>query len=160
MDRITLTDSDGEGIICAVYTGICEKLLSCRNIGSGGDEISDKGAEGLRGGMTAFDTSLTLLLDFEQYENDPYIRTLMRDACHRGLYALVNSAAMNGVGPNTEISRIVFWPASLSFVLAIVFWGLSIYCAVRWYRRHKVWKAEKQPRTGHENLHPEGTNSH
>jgi hypothetical protein len=95
--------------------------------------------------MTAFDTSLTLLLDFEQYENDPYIRTLMREACHRGLYALVNSAAMNGVGPNTEISKIIFWPVTLSFVLAVIFWGLTAFCAVRWHRRRKAWIAKKQP---------------
>ena len=94
-------------------------------------------ADGLRGGMNAFDASLTLLLDFEPYENDPYIRTLMREACHRGLYALVNSAAMNGVGPNTEISKVVFWPATLSFVLAIIFWGLTAFCAVQWHRRRK-----------------------
>jgi beta-glucosidase len=104
-------------------------------------------ADGLRGGMTAFDASLTLLLNFEQYENDPYIRTLMREACHRGLYALVNSAAMNGVGSDTEISRILFWPVKLSFVLTIVFWGLTSFCALRWYRRRKEWIAKKQPDT-------------
>ena len=85
-----------------------------------------------------------MLLDFEQYENDPYIRTLMREACHRGLYALVNSAAMNGVGPNTEISKIIFWPVTLSFVLAIIFWGLTPFCAVRLHRRRKQWIAKKQ----------------
>jgi beta-glucosidase len=104
-------------------------------------------ADGLRGGVTAFDASLTLLLNFEQYENDPYIRTLMREACHRGLYALVNSAAMNGVGPNTEISKIIFWPVTLSFVLAIIFWGTSIFCAVRWHRCRKEWVAKKQTDT-------------
>ena len=101
-------------------------------------------ADGMRGGITAFDASLTLLLNFEQYENDPYIRTLMREACHRGLYALVNSAAMNGVGANTEISKIIFWPVTLSFVLAIVFWGSTAFCAVRWHRRRKEWIANKQ----------------
>ena len=95
------------------------------------------------GGVTAFDASLTLLLDFEQYENDPYMRTLMREACHRGLYALVNSAAMNGVGPNTRISQMIFWPVKLSFALAIVFWGLTAYFAVRWHRRRKAWLARK-----------------
>ena len=101
-------------------------------------------ADGLRGGMTAYDASLTLLLNFEPYENDPYIRTLMREACHRGLYALANSAAMNGIGPNTEISKIIFWPVKLSFALAIIFWGLSAFCAVRWHRRRKAWKIKKQ----------------
>ena len=101
-------------------------------------------ADGLHGGTIAFDASLTLLLDFEQYENDPYIRTLMREACHRGLYALVNSAAMNGVGPNTEIYRVVFGPVKVTFVLALIFWGLSVYCAVRWYRRHKMWIEKKK----------------
>ena len=38
------------------------------------------------------------------------MRTLMREACHRGLYVLVKSSAMNGVGPDTQISRIVFCP--------------------------------------------------
>jgi hypothetical protein len=51
---------------------------------------------------------------------------------------------MNGVGPNTKISKIIFWPASLSFVLAIVFWGLAVFCAVRWHRRRKEWIANKQ----------------
>ena len=83
------------------------------------------------------------LLDFEQYENDPYIRTLMRDACHYGLYALANSAAMNGIGPNTEISKTIFWPVKLSFALAIIFWGLAAFCAVRWHRRRKAWKVKK-----------------
>ena len=101
-------------------------------------------ADGLRGGMTAFDASFTFLLDFEPYEDDPYIRTLMREACHRGLYALVNSAAMNGVGPHTEISKIVFWPVKLSIALAVVFWGLFAYCALRWHRRRKAWVAKKQ----------------
>ena len=104
-------------------------------------------ADGLRGGTTAFDASLTLLLDFEQYEEDPYIRTLMREACHRGLYALVNSSAMNGVGPSTEISRIIYPPVKVVFVLAFVFWGLSAYCAVRWHRCRKVWEAKKQQRS-------------
>ena len=106
-------------------------------------------ADGLRGGMTAFDASLTLLLDFKQYENDPYIRTLMREACHRGLYALANSAAMNGVGPNTEIYKIIFWPVKLMFVLAIIFWGLTAFCAVRWHRRRKEWIAKQQAAQNH-----------
>ena len=101
-------------------------------------------ADGLRGGMTAYDASLTLLLDFEQYENDPYIRTLMRDACHRGLYALVNSAAMNGVGPDTEISKTVFGPVKVTFMLAIIFWAAAAYCAVLWHRRRKKRLAKKQ----------------
>lgn len=104
-------------------------------------------ADGLCGGTTAFDASLTLLLDFEQYENDPYIRTLMREACHRGLYALVNSAAMNGVGPDTEISKIIYPPVKVAFVLAIVFWGLCAFCAIRWYRRRKEWIAKNQLKT-------------
>ena len=68
----------------------------------------------------------------------------MREACHRGLYALVNSAAMNGVGPNTEIYRVVFGPVKVTFVLALIFWGLSVYCAVRWHRRHKMWIEKKK----------------
>jgi membrane protein implicated in regulation of membrane protease activity len=51
---------------------------------------------------------------------------------------------MNGIGSNTEISKIIFWPVKLSFVLAIIFWGLAAFCAVRWHRRRKAWKAKKQ----------------
>ena len=109
-------------------------------------------ADGLRGGTTVFDASLTLLLNFEQYENDPYIRTLMREACHRGLYALVNSAAMNGVGPDTVISKIIYPPVKVAFVLALVFWGLFVFCAVRWHRRRKEWIAKKHQITEAENL--------
>jgi beta-glucosidase len=107
-------------------------------------------ADGLRGGMTAFDASVPIALNFRQYENDPYMRTLMREACHRGLYALVNSSAMNGVGENTQIYRIVYQPVILLAALALVFWGLSAYCAVRWHRRRKGWnncdKAYEQPK--------------
>ena len=95
---------------------------------------------------------MTLLLDFEPYKNDPYIRTLMREACHRGLYAQVNSAAMNGVGPNTEISKVVFWPATLSFLLALVFWGWSAFCVVRWHRRRKEWITTKQSDTKNDSI--------
>ena len=116
-------------------------------------------ADGLHGGMTAFDTSFTPLLDFEQYENDPYMRTLMREACHRGLYALVNSAAMNGVGPNTEISRIVFWPVKLMLVLAIVFLAASAYGAVRWHRCRKVWQEQNMQRAESECLDTKETES-
>ena len=65
------------------------------------------------------------------------------EACHRGLYALVNSAAMNGVGPNTEISKTIFLPVTLSLVLAVIFWGSAVFCAVHWYRRRKVWKVSR-----------------
>ena len=71
----------------------------------------------------------------------------MREACHRGLYALVNSAAMNGVGPDTEISKIIYPPVKVAFVLAIVFWGLFAFCAIRWLRRRKEWIAKNQGKT-------------
>ena len=93
----------------------------------------------MQGGITAFDAPLPVALNFRQYENDPYMRTLMREACHRGLYALVNSASMNGVGPDTQIIKVTFWLVKVMAALAIVCWSLSAYCAVRWYRRRKEW---------------------
>ena len=58
-----------------------------------------------------------VLLDFEQYENDPYIRALMGG----NLPPWTICTAINGVGPDTEISGIVFWPVKLMFVLTLVF---------------------------------------
>lgn len=103
-------------------------------------------ADGLRGGMNAFDASWILMLDFEPYRNDPYICTLMREACHIGLYALVNSAAMNGVGPDTVISRITFWPVTMLFVLFLVFFGLTLLFAIFWMLRGGKFEIMMQKR--------------
>lgn len=101
-------------------------------------------AGGLTGGLTTFDASYPVLLNFRQYENDPYIRTLMREACHRSLYAIANSAAMNGVGPETVIHHTHLWLPYAFAGASLLFWGLSAVFGRRWRQRSRQWKQQAE----------------
>ena len=68
----------------------------------------------------------------------------MRDACHRNLYALANSSAMNGIGPDTTI-RVK--PLSLLVgvvVVAVVMWLVHIFMVYKWVKGKKAWKKTQE----------------
>jgi len=73
------------------------------------------GIDGVMGGTTTYDSMLAFMITGKNglagYENDPVAVAAMKEACHHNLYAIANSQAMNGIGPNTtivETSPIVF----------------------------------------------------
>ena len=130
----------------AVWSGGVKGLMT--NIlrgewGNNGMSITDNvitpmvtGADGVMAGTTTYDAMLpNINNELPGYENDPILVNAMREACHHNLYALANSAAMNGIGPDTTIvakelplvvgmrtATIVVW---LLFAAALVLWVLG-----------------------------------
>ena len=130
----------------AVWSGGVKGLMT--NImrgewGNNGMSITDNvitpmvtGADGVLAGTTTYDAMLWYIVsELPKYENDPVIVTAMREACHHNLYALANSSAMNGIGPDTTIvvkdlplvttvrtAMIVTW---VLFAAALVLWILG-----------------------------------
>lgn len=61
---------------------------------------------------------------FDDYKDDPYIVSMMRETCHDILYSGVNSAAMNGIDQNTIVVKItptwIYWLITLDVVMGII----------------------------------------
>jgi len=85
--------------------------------GSNGMSITDNvltsyvnGVDGVIAGTSTFDAMLPFVtMQLPRYRDDPVVVTALREAMHRNLYALANSAAMNGVGPGTTIRLTSPW---------------------------------------------------
>lgn len=65
--------------------------------------------------------------NLEQYKDNPYIMTQVREICHDILYSGVNSAAMNGVDQNTRVIKItplwIYWLITLDVVVGVLLLG-------------------------------------
>ena len=96
---------------------------------------------GILAGLTAFDAPLPIILNFEQYRNDPVMVTKMREACHYNLYALANSAAMNRIGEHTTVEVVEYFMIPLFRWLAVVFVLSSVFAMAKWYDGNRKWKA-------------------
>ena len=94
------------------------------------------GIDGVMGGTTTFDSMLAFMITGEGglagYENDPVAVTAMREACHHNLYAIANSQAMNGMGADTTVKRIVPSIISTCKTAAIVFGALAVVSIAMW----------------------------
>ena len=135
----------------AVWSGGVKGLMT--NIlrgewGNNGMSITDNvitpmvtGADGVLAGTTTYDAMLpNINNELPGYENDPVIVTAMREACHHNLYALANSSAMNGIGPNTTI-KVIELPLVVTVrIITIVLWVLAVAMIVLWVRGKKRWK--------------------
>lgn len=95
--QITLTDCDlGDSTFSGKeYLDFGRGLGAGSIFGEGSLAVIISVANGLRGGMTAFDASLTLLLNLEPCENDPYFPACYCNVCV------------------TLVSAIVFWDSPL-----------------------------------------------
>ena len=120
-----------------LITGILREEWGCE-----GWLISDnvrtsmiKGSAGILAGLTAFDAPLPVILNFEQYRNDPVMVSRMREACHYNLYALANSAAMNGIGENTTVRIVEYFMIPVFRYLSIGSFLLAIVSAWMWRRK-------------------------
>ena len=145
-----LEESGGNGVMTAytrwgtVWSGGHKGLMTGilrGEWGSKGMSITDNvlvsycnGVDGiLAGGVTTFDAMLWYVsAQLPEYENDPVIVTAMREACHHNLYALVNSSAMNGVGPDTVVKATRPMVITLVQALACVFCFLLVLGIVLW----------------------------
>ena len=62
----------------------------------------------LAGGVTCFDAMLPYAVNaLKEVKDDPVVVNAMVEAMHHNLYTIINSAAMNGVGPNTSVKAVV-----------------------------------------------------
>ena len=87
-----------------------------------GTDSWDNSAEGVG-------TRVNKLLNYD-YEKDPALVNRMREATHRILYTVANSAAMNGMSTTSEIVSVIPWwrgliygvgaLAALGFVASVV----------------------------------------
>lgn len=84
-----------------------------------------------------------LMTAVKEKENPAAVAAL-RERCHRSLYSLVNSAAVNGVGKDTQVR-----PARLSwyqwaYIAAAALWLLYITATVLYYVGRSKWKVSPE----------------
>ena len=109
-----------------------------------------KGIDGVMGGSTTYDAVMNMYITDEgfdgslaNYEDDPIAVAAMKEACHHNLYAIANSQAMNGIGPDTTIKPIVpgiITGCKVAMVVSWVVFGVSL---VLWIiKKNKFKKTE------------------
>ena len=103
-------------------------------------------ADGMFGITTTCDSMIAFMPIgvLEAYENDAYMLTMMKEACHHNLYALANSIAMNGVGPDTTIKAVT--PSLIQTVntVKLVTYALSVVFGALWFvGKKKVVETEE-----------------
>ena len=138
----------------AVWSGGVKGLMT--NIlrqewGNNGMSITDNvitpmvtGVDGVLAGTTTYDAMLpNIVNELPKYEKDPVIVSAMREACHHNLYALANSSAMNGIGPNTVVkAKMIQWRWIVPAITA-VFWIFAVWTVVLWAKGKKRWKVSE-----------------
>ena len=102
------------------------------------------GIDGVINGTTTFDSMLAFMITgnggLAQYSKDPVAVTAMREACHHNLYAIANSQAMNGIGPNTTIKETEPIVIGICRIMTIVFWTLFAVSLVFWILKVRAFK--------------------
>ncbi|MBQ2021775.1 MAG: fibronectin type III-like domain-contianing protein, partial [Peptococcaceae bacterium] len=102
------------------------------------------GIDGVMGGTTTFDSMLAFMIvgdnGLPKYENDPVAVSAMREACHHNLYAIANSQAMNGIGPDTVIVPDKPIVIELCLILTCGFTFLFMVSAILWFIKVKKFK--------------------
>ncbi|MBQ8797242.1 MAG: glycoside hydrolase family 3 C-terminal domain-containing protein [Oscillospiraceae bacterium] len=154
-------EGDANGVMTAytrwgaVWSGGVKGLMTNilrKEWGNNGMSITDNvitpmvtGADGVLAGTTTYDAMLpNINNELPGYENDPVIVAAMREACHHNLYALANSSAMNGIGPNTVIKAKELPLVVAVRVIMILLWIFFIPCLVLWIRGKKKWKKTEE----------------
>ena len=102
------------------------------------------GIDGVMGGTTTFDSMLAFMIvggnGLPKYENDPVAVSAMREACHHNLYAIANSQAMNGIGPDTVVVPDKPIIIELCLILTCGFTFLFMVSAILWFIKVKKFK--------------------
>jgi len=102
------------------------------------------GIDGVMGGTTTFDSMLAFMIvggnGLPQYENDPVAVSAMREACHHNLYAIANSQAMNGIGPDTVVVPDTPIVITICQILACGFTFLTLLSGIFWFVKVKKFK--------------------
>ncbi|SEF58338.1 beta-glucosidase [Butyrivibrio sp. Su6] len=116
---ITDADSDNEGIICVSY------MYAPRAVSTGTDMY-----DGLydNHGRTS---------QLDEYKDNAYVMSNLREACHRICYAVVNSSAMNGISSNDIVVAVLPWWQKALYALIAVFVVLFALCIFMLVRKPK-----------------------
>ena len=160
-----LEECDGNGVMTAytrwgaIWSGGHKGLMTGilrGEWGNNGMSITDNvliqycnGVDGvMAGGVTTFDAMLWYVVQqLPKFEKDPVVVTAMREAMHHNLYALANSSAMNGIGPDTVIHAVKPPVIKLVITLNCVFAALMAASVVLW-----ILGARKLKATGLKNV--------
>lgn len=67
-----------------------------------------------------------------EYKNDPYVMTKLREACQHIIYAVANSAAMNGVSTDSTIRNITPWWQATLIAVTVVFAFITAVAVLMW----------------------------
>ena len=142
-----LEENDGRGGIMTAYTrwgttwsGYNQNLLSGILRGEWGNkamyitdniltEYCDASAAIVAGGVTCFDAMMSYASDDLKAtagKGDPIVINALVEAMHHNLYTIINSAAMNGVGPNTTVEACNPWIVDVALAATIVLGILGI----------------------------------
>lgn len=152
-------DADANGVMVAytrfgatwsgghygLVTGILREEWGCEGkiITDNALDVYVNPADFVMAGGSIMDAMLPMQLNMiKQYKDDAQMVYAMKEAAHRNLYAVVNSNAMNGVAPDTDIELVTPWPVIVCWVLVILFFGLLAFSAVMWYLRAQDFKAK------------------
>ena len=139
----------------AVWSGGVKNLMTNilrKEWGNNGMSITDNvitpmvtGVDGVLAGTTTYDAMLpSIVNELPDYENDPVIVSAMREACHHNLYALANSSAMNGIGPNTVVKAHTIALRWITPLVAAVLWLLFAGALILWIRGKRNWKRSEE----------------
>ena len=103
--------------------------------------------DGVMNGTTTFDSMLTFMVTGQglaRFEDDPVVVEAMKEACHHNLYAIANSQAMNGIGPDTTIKAVEPGIIGTCRTACIVVWAIFVVSLVLWIvKRNKFNKSEE-----------------
>ena len=106
------------------------------------------GIDGVMGGTTTYDSMLVYMLTgdggFYDYEDDPVVVNAMREACHRNLYAIANSQAMNGIGVSTRIKEKTTIAETVCMILACGLTFFTILFAIIWALKVRKFKKTEE----------------
>lgn len=101
--------------------------------------------DGIFGAMSTCDSMLAYMPigNLQGFEDDAAVVAAMKEACHHNLYALANSNAMNGIGPDSVIKATT--PSSVQLIcnvrnVSLVL--LAVFGALWFVRNRKFAKTE------------------
>ena len=146
MSAYTRWGTTWSGAFSGLMVDILQKEWGCfgLQITDNVEVYSVNGLDGVMNGTTAFDAMYWYVTELlNEYKDDPMIINAMREACHHNLYAIANSAAMNGIGENTTVKAVTPKIVAIPKAGAVVFSALFVISLVMWIvKARKFRKSE------------------
>lgn len=154
-------EGNGNGVMIAytrwgcIWSGANKGLVTGilrEEWGQGGMNITDNvlttyvnGVDGILAGVSIYDAMMPYVTNLlPKYKNDPVIVAAMRESCHRNLYAIANSAGMNGVGADTTIKMTQPKIITIVKILAMIFSILFVVSLVLWILKKRNFKKSEE----------------